>query len=70
MVAPFIEQIAEERTDILVGKINVDNEPTLAQEFGVMTIPTLAVMKNGAVVEQSAGARPKAQILAMVDAHC
>jgi thioredoxin 1 len=70
MLSPVVEEIANERDDILVGKINVDNEPTLAQEFGVMTIPTLAVMKNGAVVEQSAGARPKAQILAMVDAHC
>ena len=70
MIAPFVEQIAEEYPQYLVAKINVDEQPELAAAFGVASIPTLAVMKNGAVVEQSAGARPKAQILAMVDAHC
>ena len=69
MVGPFVEQIAEERSDILVGKVNVDAEQALAEEFGVFSIPTLVVMKNGAVVEQAAGARPKAQILAMIDSH-
>ena len=66
MVAPVLHEIAEERPDILVAKINVDNEEDLAAEFGVYSIPTLVVMKNGAVVKQASGARPKAQILAML----
>ena len=66
MVAPIVHEIAEERDDIVVGKINVDDEPELAQSFGVMSIPTLVVMKNGEVVNQAMGARPKAQILAML----
>ena len=68
MVGPIIEEIANERDDIVVGKINVDEEEVLAGKFGVFSIPTLVVMKDGKVVEQAAGARPKAQILAMVDA--
>ena len=68
MVSPLVDEIAEERDDILVGKINVDEQQELAMEFGVVSIPTLVVMKNGTVVSQSAGARPKAQILAMLDA--
>ncbi|MBR7162095.1 MAG: thioredoxin [Clostridia bacterium] len=67
MVAPVLQEIAAERSDIIVGKINVDNEEELAMEFGVYSIPTLVVMKNGAVVKQSSGARPKAQILAMLE---
>lgn len=67
MVAPLIEEIAAENPQYLVGKINVDNEPELAQMFDVNTIPTLIVLKNGEVVQQSAGARPKAQILAMLE---
>lgn len=67
MVGPIVEEIAGERDDITVGKINVDEEQELAMEFGVASIPTLVVMKGGKVVEQSAGARPKAQILAMLD---
>ena len=67
MVAPIVEEIANERDDIIVGKINVDDEPELAQRFNVVSIPTLVVMKGGEVVKQSAGARPKAQILAMLD---
>ena len=67
MVSPIVDEIAEERDDVLVVKINVDNEQELAIEFGVFSIPTLVVMKNGEVVEQSMGARPKAQILAMLD---
>ena len=67
MVSPIIDEIAEERDDLFVGKINVDEEPALAAEFGIVSIPTLVVMKNGAVVHQVSGARPKAQILAMVD---
>ena len=66
MVSPIVDEIAEERSDVTVGKINVDDEPELAEQFGVMTIPTLVVMKNGEVVSQSSGARPKAQILAML----
>ena len=67
MVAPIVDEIANERADIVVGKINVDEDPELASAFGVVSIPTLAVMKNGEVVEQSAGARPKAAILNMID---
>ena len=66
MVAPVVEEIAAERSDIKVGKINVDQEPELAARFGIMSIPTLVVMKNGKVVNQAVGARPKAQILAML----
>ena len=67
MVLPLVEQIAEENPQYLVAKINVDEEPELAQEFGVSTIPTLVVMKNGEIVSQSVGAKQKAQILAMLD---
>ncbi len=67
MVSPIVDEIANENPQYLVGKINVDEQPELAAEFGVMSIPTLVVMKNGEVVNQSAGARPKAQILAMLD---
>ena len=66
MVSPLVDEIAEERNDVIVGKINVDNEPELAQAFGVSSIPTLVVLKDGKVVNQSAGARPKAQIIAML----
>ena len=66
MVVPLVEGIAEERSDIKVVKINVDEEQELAIQFGVMNIPTLVVMKNGKVVNQVTGARPKAQILAML----
>ena len=67
MVSPIVDEIAEERQDIIVGKINVDEEEALAVEFGVYSIPTLVVMKDGKVLEQSAGAKPKAKILAMLD---
>ena len=66
MVAPLVEEIAKERSDIKVVKINVDEEQKLAMQFGVMSIPTLVVMKNGKIVNQVTGARPKAQILAML----
>ena len=66
MVVPLVEEIAEERSDIKVVKINVDEEQELAMQFGVMSIPTLVVMKNGKIVNQITGARPKAQILAML----
>lgn len=66
MVVPLVEEIARERSDIKVVKINVDEEQELAMQFGVMSIPTLVVMKNGKIVNQVTGARPKAQILAML----
>lgn len=69
MVSPLIDQIGEEQSDFAVGKINVDEEPELASRFGVMSIPTLAVVKDGKVVRQEAGARPKPQIVAMVQAY-
>ena len=67
LVSPIVDEIADEREDIVVAKINVDKEPELAEQFGVFSIPTLVVMKNGEVVKQSSGARPKAQILAMLE---
>lgn len=66
MLSPVIEEIAEEREDLIVGKINVDENPDLASAFGVFSIPTLVVMKDGKVINQAAGVRPKAQILAML----
>ena len=66
MVAPVLEEIANERSDVKVCKINVDEEPELAAEFRIMSIPTLIVMKDGKIVNQSAGAKPKSQILAML----
>ena len=66
MIAPIVEEIAEERSDIKVGKINVDEEPELASKFGVMSIPTLVVMENGKISSQAIGARPKNAILAML----
>ena len=67
MVSPIVDEIAEERPDVKVCKVNVDDEPELAAAFEVMSIPTLFVIKNGKVVNQSMGAKPKAQILAMLD---
>ena len=66
MVSPIVDEIAAERGDIKVGKVNVDEERELAAQFGVMSIPTLVVMKGGKVVNQMVGARPKSQILAML----
>ena len=67
MLSPIIDEIAKERDDIVVGKINVDNEPELAEKFGVFSIPTLVIIKNGEIAHQSAGARPKAQIIALLE---
>ena len=67
MVSPIVDEIAKENPQLLVGKINVDLEPELAGQFNVASIPTLVVMKNGKIVNQSAGARPKAQILKMLE---
>ena len=66
MVVPIIEEIAGERPDIKVGKINVDEQPELASEFSIMSIPTLVVMKNGEIVTRVSGARPKKAILEML----
>ena len=66
MVLPLVEEIAEERDDIKVVKINVDEEPDLASQFQIMSIPTLMVVKDGEVVNKVMGARPKAQINAML----
>ena len=66
MVGPIVEEIARERSDIKVGKINVDEQPELASQFGVMSIPTLVVMENGKIIQQISGARPKNAILGML----
>lgn len=66
MVGPNLDEIAEERSDVKVAKINIDEQPELASQFGVMSIPTLMVMKEGRIVQQAMGARPKAQILSML----
>ena len=66
MVVPMVEEIAKERPDIKVAKINVDENPELATRFGIMSIPTLVVMENGKIVNQATGARPKNAILAML----
>jgi len=66
MVSPVVDEIAEDNADIKVGKINVDEEPELAAQFGITSIPALFVMQDGKVVNQAVGARPKAQILAMI----
>lgn len=67
MVSPIVDEIAEENPQYLVGKINVDEEPELAKAFGVATIPTLVVMNGGKIVSQSSGARPKQQILDLLN---
>ena len=70
MIAPVIEQVAAEfEGRAVVGKVDVDEEPGLAQRFGVMSIPTLIVMKGGKVVEQAVGARGKADVAAMIERH-
>ena len=63
MLSPIVDEVAEERTDVKVGKVNVDQQPELAGEFGVMSIPTLLVFENGKLVRQAVGARPKAAVL-------
>lgn len=67
MVSPLVDEIAEENPQYLIGKINVDSEPELAESFGVSSIPTLVVMKSGKIVNRIVGARPKAQILAILE---
>ena len=68
MMSPIVDEIAQERSDIVVGKINVDEQPELAEAFEVFSIPTLVIMKGGEVLEKTVGARPKGQLLAMLDA--
>ena len=67
MLSPVVDQVAEERPDVKVGKVNVDEQPELAAQFGVMSIPALLVFKNGKLVNQSVGSRPKAGVLALLD---
>jgi thioredoxin 1 len=67
MVSPLVDEIAEEHPEYLICKVNVDQEGELAAQFGVASIPTLVVMKNGQVVTKSSGARPKAQILKLLE---
>lgn len=66
MMGPIIDEIAVERPDVVVGKINVDEEANLAAQFHIMSIPTLVVIKNGEVANQAVGAKPKAQVLEML----
>lgn len=66
MLSPIVDEIAAERTDIKVGKINVDEQPELASQFGVMSIPTLMVFRDGAAADTSVGVVPKAKILSML----
>ena len=66
MLSPVVDEVAEERTDVKVGKVNVDEQPALAGEFGVMSIPTLLVFEQGKLVRQAVGARPKASVLELL----
>ena len=66
MVSPVVDEIAAEHPELKVGKVNVDEEPVLAARFGVMSIPALFVVKEGKVVNQALGARPKQQILDLI----
>ena len=67
MVAPILEEIAQEREDVLVGKVNVDEELELAMQFGITSIPTLVLLQNGQVMDKLIGYRPKAEIERLLD---
>ncbi len=67
MVSPLVDEIAEERSDVVVGKVNVDEQPELSAQFGVMSIPTLLVFKEGKLAQKAVGARPKDALLALLD---
>ena len=67
MVAPVVEEIAKENPQYIIAKVNIDDEPELAQAFGVASIPTLVVLKNGEIVNRSVGAMPKPRILALLE---
>lgn len=66
MLGPVIDEIAKENDDIIVGKVNVDEQPQLAAQFGIMSIPTIVAMKDGKVVNQTMGVQPKASLLALL----
>ena len=66
MLSPIVDEVAEERTDVKVGKVNVDEQPELAAEFGVMSIPTLLLFENGNLTRQAVGARPKSGVLELL----
>lgn len=66
MVSPIVDKIAEEHPEYIVGKVNIDDEPDLAESYGVMSIPTLVVLKGGEVVKKSVGVQPKEAILEML----
>ena len=66
MLSPIVDELSEELDDVVVGKVNVDDEPALASKFGIMNIPTLLVMKDGEVVEKAIGVRPKSAILELL----
>ena len=67
MVSPLVDEIAQENPQYIVGKINVDNEPELAQAFAVSSIPMLVVIKNGKITNQAVGAMPKDKILELIE---
>ena len=67
MLSPIVDEVAEEREDILVAKVNVDDEQELAQQYGVISIPTLVVLEGGKVLHQSSGARPKTEVLKLLE---
>ena len=69
MLSPIVDEVAEERSDVKVGKVNVDEQPDLAAQFGVMSIPTLIVFKNGEEIDRSVGALPKARLQALLEKH-
>ena len=66
MLSPIVDEVAEERSDVKMGKVNVDEQPELAEQFGVMSIPTLLVFEQGKLVRQAVGARPKAGVLELL----
>ena len=67
MIAPLVEQVSQERADVMVGKVDVDSEPALAAQFGIISIPTLVVLKGGKETARLVGYRPKEEILALLD---
>ena len=69
MVSPIVDELADEHPEFLIAKVNVDEEQSLAAQFGVMSIPTLVVIQNGKILKQSVGAMPKAKILEMLEAN-
>ena len=68
MIAPILTEIAEERADVVIGKVDVDSEMELAMQFGVSSIPTLVVIRNGQPVNKAVGYMPKEKVLALLDA--